>query len=78
MQNNFYNNQPIFEYLRIFFRNHKQPDSQGNESYVGWNYFATQASIIANANLTLNTYIAYRFNQALALAFVGAYHSNKN
>ena len=71
MQNNFYNNQPIFEYLRIFYRNH-------SELHIDLNILPNWASVIANAHLTLNIYIAYRFNQALALAFVGAYYINKN
>ena len=71
LQNNFQNNQPIFEYLRIFYRNH-------SELHIDFNILPNWASVIANAHLTLNIYIAYRFNQALALAFVGAYHSNKN
>lgn len=79
LQNNFQNNQPIFEYLRAFFRNHKIPDDNPyGELHIDFNLLPNWASIIANAHLTLNTYIAYRFNQALALAFVSAYHSNKN
>ena len=71
LQNNFQNNQPVFEYLRIFYRNH-------SELHIDFNILPNWESVIANAHLTLNIYIAYRFNQALALAFVGAYDSNKN
>ncbi|TQR50213.1 hypothetical protein, partial [Campylobacter troglodytis] len=79
MQNNFYNNQPIFEYLRIFFRNHQiSDDNPYGESHIDFNLLQNLASIIANAHLRLNTYLAYRFNQALALAFVNAYDKDRS
>ncbi|MGX3098883.1 hypothetical protein [Helicobacter sp. 23-1046] len=69
MQNNFQNNQPIFEYWRKLHRDNK-------DFTFDFRLIALDDAIV-KANLTLNTYIAYRFNQALALAFVGAYHKGE-